>query len=174
MHIILWCQLVIQFLNPTSAEVRTQPPVPTLLAVTHSKNLRYLPMPPDPFNYTVQSSPLRILVSNFESIMSLEDTSNIFRHVAFDIYAHMQLDPTWVMRPMSAAYGRRVGTSIFGILPTTAMRNQDLGIVAAQLLIWQEFFGCYVEFNIVVYRRLPHDESIPIGSGFLQMRHLSH
>ena len=101
--------------------------------------------------------------------MPLEDTSSVLRHVTLDVFANMQLDPAWVMRPMTAAYGKRIGRSMFGIIPTTEMRFQDLGLVAAQLLIWQEFFGCYMEFTIVVFRRLPHDESLPIATGFLRM-----
>ena len=100
--------------------------------------------------------------------MPLEDTANVFRQVAFDIFAHMQVDPAWVMHPIGSVYRKKIGTSMFDIVPTTGMRYQDLGLVAAQLLLWQEFFGCYVEFDMLIFRRLPHDESMPIATGFLQ------
>lgn len=101
--------------------------------------------------------------------MSLDDTANIFRQVTFEVFVHMQTDPAWVMRPMRAVYRKKIGTSVLDIVPTAAMRYQDLGLVAAQLLIWQEFFGCYIEFDMVIFRRSPDDESMPIATGFLQI-----
>ena len=132
-----------------------------------SNSLKFLPIPPEPYNYTVRDSPLRILVSNYRSFVPLEDAMNIFRDVAFEVLLNMQFDPNWVTRPVAGRYRRAVGSSVFSVWPR-GMRNQDLGLLAAQLLLWEEFFGCFVECDMVFIGRQTDGQSWPIGAGSLR------
>ena len=97
---------------------------------TDSHRLAFIPIPPEPCNYSVKDSPLRILFSRYRPAIPLVDARKLFRHVAFDIFVNMQLFPNWVIQPMTATYRKEVGVSVFSVSPT-GMRYEDLGMLAA-------------------------------------------
>lgn len=99
--------------------------------------------------------------------MHLEDTADIFHHVAFDVLVMAQVAPDRVTRPVIGSYRRGIRSSLFSVLPTE-MRYQDLGLLAAQLLLWEEFFGCFVECDMQFFRKQPDGQSWRIGTGSLR------
>lgn len=104
--------------------------------------------------------------------MPLEDVRTLFRDIIYDIFIHMQAVPHWAERRMTEDYRNDIGFSTFTMTPTR-MKNQDLGMLASQLLLWPEFFGQYIEFEMQCLRKLPNDRYELLGVGYLHLSRFS-
>ena len=104
--------------------------------------------------------------------MPVEDVRTLCREIIYDIFIHMQAIPHWAEQRMVEDYQQDVGFSRFNLRPTR-MKNQDLGMLASQLLLWPEFFGQFIEFEMQCLRRLPNNRYEHPGVGYLHLSRFS-